>query len=57
LQSVIYSVTVDGKSYSGTVQEESGGIYQASVPGLPSASGPSLDAAEANLGTIINALA
>jgi len=54
-----YSTTVAGKSYSGSIQQEPVGGYIASVPDLPgaSASGSSLEAAENNLGTIIDALA
>jgi hypothetical protein len=54
-----YTTTVAGKSYSGSVQEETDGEYFASVPDLPGAiaSGSSLQAAENNLATIIDALA
>jgi hypothetical protein len=53
----VYSTTVDGKTYSGSV-EQSGGEYTASVANLPgaTASGSSIEAAEDNLGTIIDAL-
>ena len=54
----VYSTTVDGQTYSGSV-EESDGEYTASVANLPdaSASGSSVEAAEDNLGTVIDALA
>lgn len=54
-----YTTTVGGKSYSGSVQEQPGGGYVASIPNLPgaTASGSSVLAAEANLGSIIDALA
>jgi hypothetical protein len=54
-----YSTTVGGKSYSGSVQEQAGGQYVASVPNLPgaTASGSSIQAAEDNLGLVINILA
>ena len=47
MQAVSFSTTVEGKQYSGSVQE-SGGQYTASVSNLPgaSASGPSIIAAE-----------
>jgi hypothetical protein len=53
----VYSTTVDGKTYSGSV-EESGGEYTASVANLAgaSASGSSIEAAEDNLGTVIDTL-
>ena len=54
-----YTTTVSGTSYSGSVQQEPGGEYVASVPNLPGAiaSGSSIEAAENALGAIINALA
>lgn len=58
--STVYSTTVGGKSYSGTIlQEPPSGEYVASIPSLPgaSASGTTLQAAESNLGTIIDTLA
>ena len=53
----VYSTTVDGTTYSGSV-EESGGEYTASVANLPgaSASGSSIQTAEDNLGSIIDTL-
>ena len=53
-----YSSTLDGKSYSGSV-EESDGTYTASVMTVPIsvASGPSVDSAESNLTVVIDALA
>jgi hypothetical protein len=53
----VYSVTVGGTSYSGSV-EESGGEYTASIANLPgaSASGSSVQGAEDNLGSIIDTL-
>ncbi|MGA7708793.1 MAG: hypothetical protein WCD77_13465 [Acidobacteriaceae bacterium] len=55
--SAVYSDTVGGKSYSGSVAE-SNGEYVASVPNLPgaSASGSSVQSAENNLNTVIDAL-
>ncbi len=46
----VYSASVGGKAYSGSV-DESGGQYSASVPNLPgaTASGSSIQAAESNL--------
>jgi len=54
----VYSTTVDGKSYSGSV-EKSNGTYTASVANLPgaSASGSSVASAENALGIIISVLA
>jgi len=54
----VYSTTVNGTTYSGSV-EESGGQYTASIANLPgaSASGSSIQAAENNLGSIIDTLA
>jgi len=59
LVSATYSTTVGGKSYSGSVQEQAGGQYVASVPNLPGATagGSSIQAAEDNLGLVINILA
>lgn len=56
-QAAVYSDTVGGKSYSGSV-EESSGEYVASVPNLPgaSASGASVQSAENNLNAVIDAL-
>lgn len=53
----VYSATVGGKNYSGSV-EQSGGVYSASVPNLPgaSASGSSVQAAENNLTLRIDTL-
>ena len=53
-----YTDTVNGKNYSGSVQQESGGEYTASVPHLPgaTASGSSAQSAENNLGTVIDEL-
>jgi hypothetical protein len=53
----VYSTTIGATTYSGSV-EESGGEYTASVANLPgaSASGSSIQAAEDNLGSIIDAL-
>jgi len=53
-----YSVTVGGKSYSGSV-EESGGSYTASISNLPgaTASGSSVQSAEDNLDAKLDALA
>ena len=53
-----YSTTVNGTSYSGSV-EESGGTYTASIPNLPgaTASGSSLQAAENDLNIRIDILA
>ena len=53
----VYSTTVGGKSFSGSV-EESGGEYEASVAGMPgaSASGSSIQSAENNLDIKIDAL-
>lgn len=53
-----YSTTVAGKNYSASV-EESGGIYTASVPIPPgvSASGGSIESAEANLNIVLDTLA
>ena len=55
--SAVYSDTVGGKSYSGSVAE-SNGEYVASVPNLPgaSANGSSVQSAENNLNTVIDAL-
>jgi hypothetical protein len=55
--SAVYSDTVGGKSYSGSVAE-SNGEYVASVPNLAgaSASGSSIPSAENNLNTVIDAL-
>jgi len=49
---------VNGKSYSGSV-EESDGTYTASVPSVPGAvaSGSSVDAAENNLTVVLDVLA
>ncbi len=55
LIAAVYTTTVDGKTYTGSV-EESGGEYVASVPGLPSASGDTVAAAEIALGSIIDAI-
>jgi len=54
-----YTTTVGGKSYTGSVQQQPGGGYIASIPNLPgaTATGASLQAAENNLGAIIDALA
>ena len=54
----VYTTTVAGKSYSGSVVE-SDGEYEASVPNLPgaSASGSSVESAENNLAVVIDALA
>ena len=54
-----YTTTVAGKSYFGSVQQEPGGQYVASVPSLSgaTASGSSIEAVENALGSIINALA
>lgn len=54
----VYSTTVGGKSYSGSM-EESGGEYVASVPNPPgaSASGSSIQSAENNLTIVIDTLA
>jgi hypothetical protein len=54
-----YTTTVAGKSYSGSVQQQPGGGFIASVPSVPgaSASGSTALAAETALGTIIDALA
>jgi hypothetical protein len=54
----VYSTTVDGKSYSGSV-EKTNGEYTASVANLPgaSASGSSVASAENALGIIISVLA
>jgi len=59
LVSDTYTTTVDGKSYSGSVQQEPGGGYIASIPSLPGAvaTGSSALAAESNLGSIIDTLA
>jgi hypothetical protein len=59
LISATYSTTIGGKSYSGSVQEQAGGQYVASVPNLPGATagGSSIQAAEDNLGLVINILA
>ncbi len=53
-----YSAKLNGKSYSGNV-EESDGTYTASVMTVPIsvASGPSIDLAESNLTVVIDALA
>ena len=53
-----YSAKLDGRSYSGNV-EESDGTYTASVMTVPIsvASGPSVDSAESNLTVVIDALA
>ena len=53
----VYTDTVGGKSYSGSVAE-SGGTYTASVPNLPgaSASGSSVQSAENNLNVVIDTL-
>jgi predicted RNase H-like HicB family nuclease len=53
----VYSTSVAGKSYSGSV-DESGGEYTASIPNLPgaSASGSSLESAENNLNAVIDML-
>ncbi|MGC1869323.1 MAG: hypothetical protein WA700_00065 [Acidobacteriaceae bacterium] len=55
--SAVYTDTVGGKNYSGSVAE-SNGEYVASVPNLPgaSASGSSVQSAENNLNTVIDAL-
>jgi hypothetical protein len=54
----VYSTTVGGKSYSGSV-EETNGEYTATIANLPgaSASGSSIASAENNLGTVIDTLA
>lgn len=54
----VYSTTVAGKSYSGSV-EESGGEYEASVANMPGAraSGSSVQSAENNLDIKIDTLA
>ena len=54
-----YTTTVGGVSYSGSVQQEPGGQFVASIPNVPGAiaSGSSIEAAEIALGTLINALA
>jgi predicted RNase H-like HicB family nuclease len=53
----VYSTTVAGKSYAGSV-EESAGEYTASVANLPgaSASGSSLESAENSLTQVIDEL-
>jgi hypothetical protein len=53
-----YATTVGGKSYGGSV-EKSGDSYTATASGLAgaSASGASIDAAENNLGALIDVLA
>ena len=53
----VYSTTVGGKSFSGSV-EESEGEYEASVAGMPgvSASGSSIQSAENNLDIKIDTL-
>lgn len=59
LTTAVYSTTVGGKSYSGNVQQEPGGTYEAAIPNLPGAvaSGSSIEAAETNLGNIVDILA
>jgi hypothetical protein len=59
LVSDTYTATVGGKSYSGSVQQEPGGGYIASIPSLPGAvaTGSSVLAAVSNLGSIIDTLA
>jgi hypothetical protein len=54
----VYSATIGGRTYSFSV-EESNGEYTASVANLPgaSASGSSIEAAENDLGTVIDTLA
>lgn len=58
LLSTVYTTTVGGKSYSGSV-EQSGGQYSVSIPNLPgaSASGSSVQEAENNLNVKIDTLA
>jgi predicted RNase H-like HicB family nuclease len=53
----VYTTTIAGKSYSGSV-EQSNGEYIGSVPNLPgaSASGSSIQSAENNLGAIIDTI-
>jgi hypothetical protein len=53
----VYSTTVGGQQYAGTV-EESDGVYTVSVPNLPgaTASGTSEMSAENNLDTVIDEL-
>jgi hypothetical protein len=53
----VYSTSVGGKNYSGSV-EESDGEYTASVADLAgaSASGSSIESAENNLGTVLDTL-
>jgi hypothetical protein len=58
MQAAVYSTTVAGKNYSGSVVEEAGGVYEASVPNVPgaTATGSSVQAAENNLSVRIDAL-
>lgn len=58
LQAAVYSTIVAGKNYSGSVIEEVGGVYEASVPNVlgATATGSSIQAAENNLSVRINAL-
>jgi hypothetical protein len=58
MQAAVYSTTVAGKNYSGSVVEEVGGVYEASVPNVTgaTATGSSVQAAENNLSVRINAL-
>jgi hypothetical protein len=53
----IYSTTVGGQQYAGTV-EESNGVYTVSVPNVPGATATGVNemAAENSLGTVINEL-
>jgi len=57
LLAAVYSTTVAGRNYSGSV-EESDGEYNASVPNLPGASaiGSSVQPAENNLTLVIDTL-
>jgi O-succinylbenzoate synthase len=54
----VYNTTYDGKTYVGSVQEQSADQYLAEVRSLPgaTASGESLRSAEANLNTVISLL-
>jgi predicted RNase H-like HicB family nuclease len=57
-QAAVYSTTVAGKNYSGSVVEETGGVYEASVPNMPgaTATGSSVQSAENNLSVRIDTL-